>query len=134
MSNPKLEEGLELDLQFHKYAGGLVPIVVQDMVSKDVLMVAGTDETALKLTIEKGYVTFWSRSQVKYWTKGETSGNRLIIREIRVDCDQDALVYLVEKEKGGACHTNDQNGEARNSCFYRRLTPEGRLEHIEGMQ
>lgn len=133
MDKKQLEEGLELNIQFDKYPDGLAPVIVQDAVSKDVLMQAWADKRALEITLEKGYATFWTRSRKEYWTKGETSGNRLVIKEIRIDCDQDVLLYLVEKEEGGACHTENKDGEARNSCFYRRVADD-KLEFLEGMQ
>ena len=129
------EEGLELLLDYGK-GGGLIPVVVQDYQTKEVLMLGYINrdafETTLQTTTLQTYrAAFWSRSRGKSWIKGEEeSGNFLNVVEIKVDCDQDAIVYLVEKEKGGACHTKD-NGDYRNSCFYRKLNPEtGNLEFV----
>ena len=93
---------------------GLLPVVVQDADSKEVLMQAYADKEALKLTEETGYAHYYSRSRKKIWKKGESSGNIQLIREIYLDCDGDSLLYLVD-QKGPACHTG------RRSCFYRKL-------------
>ncbi len=93
---------------------GLIPVVVQDVRTKEVLMLAYANEEAIKLTLKTGYAHYWSRSRKKLWKKGETSGNAQKIVEIRYDCDCDALLYIVE-QKGNACHTGNY------SCFYRRL-------------
>jgi phosphoribosyl-AMP cyclohydrolase len=92
----------------------LIPVVVQDSVNKQVLMVAWMDQDALKLTVKTGEAYFWSRSRKTLWHKGQTSGNFLFVDEILVDCDADTLLLKV-KPAGPACHT----GEV--SCFYRNL-------------
>jgi len=133
MDKKQLEEGLELAVQFAK-RGGLVPAVAQDYKSGEVLMLGYVNEEALKETLRTGYATFWSTSRNELWTKGKTSGDFLQIREILTDCDQDALVYRVERLGSGACHTKNQAGEARRSCFYRRLTGNQGLESLDGMR
>lgn len=95
-------------------AQGLLCAVAVDAESRDVLMVAWMDSEALEKTLESGLAHFHSRSRGRLWLKGETSGHVLKLREIRVDCDQDALVLLVDPA-GPACHTGER------SCFYRRL-------------
>lgn len=97
---------------------GLLTAVACDADTRDVLMVAYMNAEALARTRETGLATFWSRSRGTLWLKGETSGHFLRVQEIRVDCDQDALVLLVRPE-GPACHTGAV------SCFYRRLDGEG---------
>ena len=97
-------------------ADGLVPMVVQDHETRDVLMVAWVNREALAKTIETGKATFWSRSRGKLWTKGESSGHYMKVRELRFDCDLDTLLALVEPA-GPACH------EGYRSCFFRRLEP-----------
>jgi phosphoribosyl-AMP cyclohydrolase len=82
-----------------------------------VLMVAWMDDEALRRTLTTGRATYWSRSRGEYWVKGETSGNRQWVREVRVDCDGDALLLLVDQE-GAACHTGAR------SCFFRTLPAE----------
>jgi phosphoribosylamine--glycine ligase len=114
--------------QFRK-RGGLLPVVVQEASSGDVLMLGYADASALQATRRSGYATFWSTSRNTLWTKGETSGDRLRIEEIRIDCDQDALLYRVSLEGDGVCHTRSATGDTRRRCFYRRLTPEGTLEN-----
>lgn len=93
---------------------GLVPVIAQDAASGEVLMLAWANAEALIRTEETGLATFWSRSRNELWTKGLTSGNRLRVVEIRLDCDGDAVLYRVTPE-GPACHTG------RRSCFFRRL-------------
>ncbi len=95
-------------------ANGLVPAIVQDAVTKDVLMMAWMNAESLRLTIEKGETVFWSRSRQEIWHKGSTSGNVQRVVEIRVDCDADTLLVLVEPA-GPACHTGER------SCFFREL-------------
>ncbi len=116
----KLEEGQEINLQFQK-RDGLLPVVVQDYHSGEILMLGYTNPQALEVTLARKRATFWSTSRQALWTKGETSGDFLRIKEILIDCDQDALVYQVEKEGTGVCHTKDAQGTARTSCFYRKI-------------
>lgn len=94
---------------------GLLPVVVQQRGSGEVLMLAYMDATALARTLETGRAWFWSRSRGEYWMKGETSGNVQDVVEVRYDCDGDALVLMVEQRGEGACHTGQR------SCFYRSL-------------
>lgn len=94
---------------------GLVPAVVQDRSTGQVLTLAWMDETALRRTLQSGRSWFWSRSRQEYWCKGETSGDRQWVRSAYYDCDGDALLLVVDQEGRGACHT----GEA--SCFHRAL-------------
>ena len=103
---------------------GLLTGIVVDSSTRDILMVAHLDRQALDATRETGLAHFHSRSRGKLWCKGETSGNVLRVREIRVDCDQDTLV-IVADPAGPACHTGAR------SCFYRRLDTDGRLVRIE---
>ncbi|MEM1538820.1 MAG: phosphoribosyl-AMP cyclohydrolase [Candidatus Bathyarchaeia archaeon] len=104
------------ELDFAK-GNGLIPVVVQDVNSKEVLMLAYTNKEALKRTLETGNAHYWSRSRQKLWMKGETSGNIQRIREIIVDCDYDALLFIVE-QKGNACHTGER------TCFHNELHSE----------
>src|SRR3989338_2335638 len=105
MSN-QLENGLELMVQYEK-RGGLVPVIVQNVVSGKVLIMAYANKAALDTTLETGYATFWSTSRNELWTKGLTSGDMLEIKDVLVDCDQDALVYRVSMVGKGACHTKN---------------------------
>jgi len=96
---------------------GLVPVIAQDADSGDVLMLAWMNREALQATLEQGEVVYWSRSRGKLWHKGETSGNVQLLVDIRLDCDQDAVLLIVEQRGGIACHTG------RRSCFFQRLDP-----------
>lgn len=96
--------------------GGLVPVIVQDTVHRDVLMVAYTNEECWLQTLRTGIATFWSTSRNKVWVKGEESGNTMLIDDIRVDCDGDALLYLVFPQGNAlACHMQTR------TCFYRSI-------------
>ena len=131
MDNIKLEEGSELMLQFEK-SGGLLPAIVQEKSTGLILMMAYINSEALQETVRSGMATFWSRSRGELWKKGKTSGNLMKITDILVDCDQDCLIYQVEKTAGGACHTKNRSSEFRNSCFYRRIDPvTGILQKLE---
>lgn len=93
----------------------LIPAIVQDYKTGEVLMLAYMNEESLKKTLETGTTWFWSRSRRKYWNKGETSGNKQIVKELRYDCDEDTYLVLVEQVGGVACHTGNR------SCFYRLM-------------
>ena len=123
IDNNSIEETNALRLQFDK-RGGLLPVVVQDQHSNDVLMVGYVNELALQQSLQKRIATFWSTSRNTLWTKGETSGDYLRLHEVWVDCDQDALVFRVEVLGEGVCHTKDTSGRSRSSCFYRRIAGE----------
>lgn len=97
----------------HYNADGLVGAIVQEQGTGDVLMFAWMNEAALRRTLETGRMWYWSRSRQEYWCKGETSGDRQYLREARYDCDVDALLFVVEQEGRGACHTGER------SCFFR---------------
>jgi phosphoribosyl-AMP cyclohydrolase len=94
---------------------GLVPAIAIDADSKDVLMMAWMNESAVKETVATGIATYWSRSRGKLWRKGESSGHSQEVKEVRLDCDGDVLTLLVNQLGGIACHTG------RKSCFYRKL-------------
>lgn len=94
---------------------GLVPAIAQDAATGRVLMVAWMDRDALRRTVETGEAIYWSRSRKKLWHKGEESGHTQKVKEIRIDCDADVLLLLIEQKGGIACHTG------RESCFYSKL-------------
>ena len=100
-------------LDFEK-GNGLIPVVVQDSESKELLMLAYTNKEALEKTLSTGYAHYWSRSRNKLWMKGETSGHTQKIKSILVDCDYDTLLYVVE-QKGNVCHTG------RDTCFHNKV-------------
>ncbi len=99
------------------YTDGLIPVVVQDIMSLEVLMVAYANEEAVSLTRDTGFAHYFSRSRKKIWKKGEESGHVQKVRQILVDCDEDCLLYLVE-QTCAACHTGYQ------TCFYRTINDE----------
>lgn len=111
--NSNIEEGLDFAPKFD--ANGLIPVIAQDHQSGDVLMLAYMNAEALQKTVESGEATYWSRSRQSFWKKGETSGHIQKVRDILVDCDQDAIILKIEQIGGSACHTG------RWSCFYRSL-------------
>jgi phosphoribosyl-AMP cyclohydrolase len=113
-----------MDLNFDK-SDGLIATVVQDHASGRVLMVGFMNREAFDKTRETGFVTFYSRSRRKLWMKGETSGHRLVVKEISTDCDQDALLVKVEAQGPGVCH------DGYESCFYRRLDGDAWVESEE---
>jgi phosphoribosyl-AMP cyclohydrolase len=96
---------------------GLIPAVVQDESTNEVLMVGFMNAEALDRTRSTGFATFYSRSRQRLWTKGETSGNRLAVKQLLVDCDDDTVLLRVERQgDGNVCHTGER------TCFYRKLT------------
>ena len=103
-----------MDLDFTKL-DGLVAAVIQDATTGRVLMVGFMNDESFRRTVDTGFVTFYSRSRNKLWMKGETSGHRLVVKEISTDCDKDALLIKVEALGPGVCH------EGYESCFFRRL-------------
>ena len=94
---------------------GLIPAIVQDVNTSEVLMLAYMNRESLGKTVESGKTCFWSRSRQQFWTKGETSGNVQIVQEILYDCDKDTLLIKVEQKGQGACHTGNR------TCFYRSV-------------
>ena len=124
VSNQEREEGLRLLPRFGP--DGLVTCVATDAATGELLMVAHMNEEALRKTIETGEAWYWSRSRAELWHKGATSGQIQTVREMRVDCDQDAIWLKVSVAgDGGCCHTG------RRSCFYRAIDPaEGNLRLV----
>jgi phosphoribosyl-AMP cyclohydrolase len=102
-----------------KFEGSLIPAIVQDKGTGEVLMLGYMNDQAYQQTLDTGYVTFYSRSRQKLWTKGETSGHKLCVHEVRVDCDKDALLIQAELAGPGCCHMGYK------SCFFRKVTPQG---------
>ena len=103
-----------IKLDFEK-CGGLIPAIAQDWKTGDVLMLAYINEESWQETLKSGFATYWSRSRSKLWKKGEESGNRQVIKEILVDCDEDTVIFKVDQIGGAACH------EGYRSCFLRKL-------------
>ncbi len=111
-----------VELDFKK-GEGLVPAIVQDYRTKDVLMLAYMNKESWSKTLETGKATYWSRSRNTLWVKGETSGNLQLVKEIMIDCDSDTVLLKVEQVGGAACHTG------YNTCFYRKLS-DGKVDVI----
>jgi phosphoribosyl-AMP cyclohydrolase/phosphoribosyl-ATP pyrophosphohydrolase/phosphoribosyl-AMP cyclohydrolase len=104
----------EEQLALVKYdANGLVPAIVQDEATREVLMMAWCNEETLRMSLAEGRTVFWSRSRQEVWRKGDTSGDRQFLRSAFYDCDGDTLLFVVEQEGKGACHTGER------TCFYR---------------
>ena len=135
MSTWEIEEGQELRLDFEKLqkvarsGQAVIPAVAQDVVSGEVLLVGYVNEEALRCARETGNATFWSTSRDELWVKGATSGDLLKIEEIRVNCEQNSLLYRVRLVGGGACHTKGADKRSRRNCYYRRIGADEGLEH-----
>jgi phosphoribosyl-AMP cyclohydrolase len=123
----ELEEGKALQLDFSKLqklaATGhhVLPVVVQDADSREVLVMASANQRALDHSLKTGIATFWSTSRNELWIKGATSGDTLQLVDVRVNCEQNSLLYLVRMVGGGVCHTKDASGHTRKTCYYRSL-------------
>ena len=130
------EEGSSLTLDFGKLQSvadsgqRLIPVVLQHADSQEVLFVAYANQEALSQTLETRRAVLWSTSRDQLWRKGETSGDVLDLVEVRVNCEQNSLLYRVRPRTGGVCHTRDGTGRARPTCYYRRLEDGARLEHL----
>lgn len=112
-----------IELKFDKM-NGLVPAIVQDYKTGDVLMLGYMNEKAWNMTLSSGKATFYSRSRQSLWVKGETSGNTQLVKEIRIDCDDDTVLLKVEQIGGAACHMGYK------SCFFRTVENDGSLNVI----
>ena len=133
MSDPALEEGSALSLDFQKLrkiasgAADVIPAVAQDALTGEVLILGYVNELALQTALKEKKATFWSTSRNELWIKGLTSGDFLELLEVRVNCEQNSILYKVRPAGQGACHTKE-NGQARTGCYYRRLNADGSLE------
>lgn len=119
----KSDETTSLELKFDQ--NGLIAAIAQDAISKEILMLAWMNREAFDKTVETGEGYYWSRSRQELWHKGATSGAVQIVKEIKIDCDQDSIILLVDQMGAGACHTG------RRSCFYRKINKDGSLAFIE---
>ena len=132
----ELEEGTTLQLDFDKLAKaaqcpGVLPVAVQNVDTREVILVAYINRLALDKSIETRTLVLWSTSRNELWEKGKTSGETFDVLEIRVNCEQNSLLMIVRPKRGGICHTKNQAGQPRN-CYYRRLKMEnGMLENLE---
>lgn len=112
-----------IELAFSKDSNGLLPAIVQDYQTGEVLMLAYINQLAWEKTLETGKAHFWSRSRNSLWLKGETSGHVQLIKEILVDCDEDTVVFKVDQLGGAACHTGYR------SCFFRKVSGDELIVH-----
>ena len=137
MNHHELEEGKTLQIDFKKLAKvsdceeDLIPAVAQDHDTGEVLIVGYANELALKTALSENMATFWSTSRNELWIKGKTSGDYLEIVEVRVNCEQNSVLYRVRPKGQGACHTKDKDGVARSGCYYRIIDREGTLRFAE---
>ena len=132
----ELEESSELKLDFDKLAkaarcGGVLPVAVQHADTNEVILLAYTNETAFQKSLAERTLILWSTSRNELWEKGKTSGETFELVEVRVNCEQNSLLYRVRPRRGGICHTRNGAGQPRN-CYYRRLDlATGRLENLD---
>ena len=117
----------ELLIDFGDDGQKLLPVVTQDSVTKEVLILAFVNKEAFDETRRSGYATYWSRSRNELWKKGLTSGDMLKIDEIRINCEQNSLLYLVTPQGKGACHAKKENGMPYSSCYYRKINEDNSL-------
>ncbi len=108
----------------------VMPVAVQDADSLEMLLIAYVNREALKLSLHEGRAIFYSTSRRELWRKGETSGDMLELVEVRVNCEQNSLLYLVRRSNSGVCHTKDATGKTRPTCYYRKMNFEGLLEML----
>ncbi|MGB0408547.1 MAG: phosphoribosyl-AMP cyclohydrolase [Opitutales bacterium] len=140
MTHEELEEGSVLNLDYTKLrkvancGADVLPAVAQDARTGEVLIVGYANQLALDTAIETGMATFWSTSRNELWIKGKTSGDYLKLEDLRVNCEQNSILYKVTPAGKGACHTKNQDGMARSGCYYRRLKQDGSLEFVDPAQ
>lgn len=120
----------ELLIDFGEKNEKLLPVVTQNFTTKEVLILSFVNKQAFDETRKSGYATYWSRSRNELWKKGLTSGDLLRIEEIRINCEQNSLLYLVTPEGKGACHAKNEEGNPYSSCYYRKINDDNTLEII----
>jgi len=121
----------ELLLDFGPDGKELIPVITQDYNTKEVLILAFANNEAFRETLKSGYATYFSRSRQQIWKKGVTSGDLLKIKEMRINCEQNSLLYMVTPVGKGACHARRENGHPHTTCYYRRIIAGNKLEFIE---
>jgi phosphoribosyl-AMP cyclohydrolase len=121
----------DLMLDFGQAGDKLIPVVTQNFLTKEVLILSYVNKESFEETRKTGYATYFSRSRGKIWKKGLTSGDFLKIKEIRINCEQNSLLFLVIPEGDGACHARKTDGSHYKSCYYRRILPDDKLEFTD---
>lgn len=133
-----IEENLDLQLDFDKLSGvaatkqPVIPVVLQHADSGDVLFVGYVNEMALQATLDERIAVLWSTSRNELWRKGATSGDVLQLVDVRVNCEQNSVLYRVLPVKGGVCHTKDGGGDSRRTCYYRTISEATELTFVDG--
>ena len=131
----EIEEGKKITFDFEKLkkvancGADVLPVGVQDAKTGELLIIAYANKEAFDNTLKTGNATFWSTSRKELWEKGATSGDTLKIVEVRVNCEQNSLLYLVEPQGKGSCHTKTPEGKTRIGCYYRKIE-NGKLEFM----
>jgi phosphoribosyl-AMP cyclohydrolase len=120
----------ELLIDFGERGEKLLPVVTQDFTTKEVLILSFINKAAFDETRKSGYATYWSRSRNELWKKGLTSGDMLRVEEIRINCEQNSLLFMVTPEGKGACHAKKEDGNPFSSCYYRKIKEDDSLEKI----
>lgn len=133
----ELEEGDRLQLDFNKLekavgqSKGIIPVAVQHADTREVILVAYTNELAFRKSLESKSLVLWSTSRNELWEKGKTSGETFDLLDVRVNCEQNSLLYVVRPRRGAICHTKNRAGQPRN-CYYRRVNLETmKLENLD---
>ena len=125
MNHFELEHGCKANIDFDKLSSvahlQLIPAVVQEITTKDILILAYTNKIAIEASLQTKIATFWSSSRNELWVKGATSGETLELVEIRINCEQNSVLYLVKINHNGACHVKNKHGKPYTSCYYRKL-------------
>lgn len=135
----EIEEGTALTLDFSKLASvaatgqAVIPVVLQHADTGDVLFVGYANELALQATLDEGMAVLWSTSRNELWRKGATSGDVLTLVDVRVNCEQNSVLYRVRPANSGVCHTKDASEATRSTCYYRTITTGDQLEFVEGL-
>ncbi len=134
------EEGTSVQLDFDKLSKigdrkqHVVPVVLQHADTREVLYLAYANAQALEETLRTQRAVLWSTSRNELWRKGETSGDVLHVVDVRINCEQNSLLYVVRPAKAGCCHTRDAAGNTRETCYYRRLDDSAHASFLEGMR
>lgn len=133
----ELEEGKKLELDWQKLekavegTKGIIPVAVQHADTREVILVAYINRQAFEESLNRKMLVLWSSSRQELWVKGLTSGETFELLEVRVNCEQNSLLFIVRPNRGGICHTKNRNGEPRN-CYYRRVDPDTlELENLD---